>query len=636
MCSIENKSRDPNRTTNDIEEYETYKIYNKKPFDLPTNEEVMKLKIVLQKIIEKGSATPLEIKMMLSEINFKKTLKNSFLLRSFYQLCSMGEFNKEEHENKIREILRIKRGKSHSGIISVTVFTNAFPEYTNQNGERVKQQFSCKYNCHFCPDTTNAKFPLPRSYLLMEPGVQRAFQYNFDCVDQLQSRMQSLYDIGHPIDKLEVLVLGGTFSSYPLEYREEFIRDLYYGANTFWDIEKRDRLSLTEEKVINETCKCRIIGLTLETRPDCINPKEIQRYRYYGCTRVQIGVQHLDNDILKTMNRMCKTEHFIRALKMLKNSGYKVDIHIMPNLVGATPEKDRDMLLNRFLGLKSKTIKENNNEIYEYYDLIDEDVQADQWKLYPMEVVPWTEVEKLWREGKYVPYPEEDLLRLLMDTKINVFKWIRVNRIVRDITSVYRLASSDQPHWGQEIPDLLKKEGKTCNCIRCREVKREKWDGQYKIVISHYKSSGGDEYFINAESIDNKGTLYGFIRLRLCNTATDILPELEGCALIRELHVYGQLNIVGDKTITSNTQHKGLGRILLERAENLAKEKGFNKMSIISGNGVKEYYKKFGYINDKGQGDFMIKTLENDIKEIKNYRYNIFEQIIKIFRSFGI
>jgi len=636
------------KTVKDIEDYEQKIITSRKVFREPSNEEALTLKPVIDEILTKDSVNSNELHRIYAKHKVHgaganlKSIKQSFLIHAFYKLCEQGIYDREAHEAHINNILRTKRGRSLSGVLVITVFTSAHPIYVNKHGETVKTTFSCKYNCSYCPDPPD----MPRSYLACEPGVLRAIQYDFDCCKQMWGRMKALEYMGHPIDKLEIICLGGTFSSYPLEYREQFMRDIYYSANVYWEYRKcgggggsgcgsgcgggsdggnnggvnalRDRLSLKEEKIINENALCRIIGLTVETRPDCINAKEIILFRSYGCTRVQLGIQHLDDTILKNMNRLCYTSHFIKALQLLKDCNFKVDIHIMPNLVGATPEIDRHMLLDRFLGLKSPTLITTNThgDVLETYDVAEEAIQADQWKLYPMEVVPWTEVEKLWRAGAYVPYNEDELFNILVDTKIAMFKFIRVNRIVRDITSIYILAGSTRPDWGNSITDAIKTKNARCMCIRCREVKGQQWvdPSQSHIVISHYKASGGDEYFINCESKDDAKTLYGFIRLRLGNPATHVFPELEGCAMIRELHCYGQMNCVGVacNNQANTAQHRGLGRLLLTKAENIAIEKGYKKISVIAGNGVKNYYAKFGYVahnTDAYKGDFMIKNI---------------------------
>ena len=447
---------------------------------------------------------------------------------------------------------------------------------------------------------------MPKSYLRQEPGVMRASRYNFDACGQMWGRMEALYHLGHKIDKLETQILGGTWDSYPIPYRNQFVRDTYYAANTFWDKEKRGRKSLKEEIDINKTAKCRMIGLTIEQRPDSINKQEIIRMRSYGCTRIQLGVQHLDNDILKANNRQCTTERFIKSLKLLKDCCYKIDIHIMFNLYGSSPEKDRRMMLEQFFGGTHPVesyIKDGLS--WEIYEIAKPDVSMDYVKLYPLEVTPYTEIEKWYREGKYVPYPEEHLTDILYDTKRAMYPWVRCSRLIRDIPMGYKICSSDQPNTGQIIYDKLKANGHTCRCIRCREIKEREWDGTYQVVVRQYEASGGTEYFISAESQD-KSILYGFTRLRLCQPAIEVFPELEGCALIRELHVYSNMNPVGENLKT--VQHQGIGKKLIATAETIAQENKYDKIAIIAGIGVQGFYAKIGYFNDsEGKGDFMIK-----------------------------
>ena len=210
---------------------------------------------------------------------------------------------------KMRNILITKRNKSASGVLVITIFTSPYPKFT-KNGNIIRQEFSCKFNCFYCPNEPG----MPRSYLKSEPGVLRGNRNNWDCVSQMHDRMNTLQKIGHYVDKLEVLVLGGTWTSYPLEYREEFVRDMYYAANTFNSLEKREKSSLDSEKRINVSSQTRVIGLTLETRPDTISKLELQRFRYYGCTRVQLGVQHINDDVLKKINRQCKHEKTVKAI----------------------------------------------------------------------------------------------------------------------------------------------------------------------------------------------------------------------------------------------------------------------------------------------------------------------------------
>jgi hypothetical protein len=264
--------------------------------------------------------------------------RNSDLSFQYKQMVAEGVI---EPHSQMTFFLRIKAHKSTSGILSVTVFTSPRPEYTDPaTGKKKTQKFTCKWNCYYCPNHPDH----PRSYLPDEPGCMRAERCGFDAVRQMDDRVGCLHTIGHPVDKLEVLVLGGTWESYPAAYREEYCRDLFYAANVFFDAEpKRERLSLADEQTINETARCKIIGLTLETRPDTIDAESIRTLRAYGATRVQIGVQHIDDEILTKVNRQHGREDTERALKLLTDNCFKVDIHLMPDLPFASPEIDEKM-----------------------------------------------------------------------------------------------------------------------------------------------------------------------------------------------------------------------------------------------------------------------------------------------------
>jgi len=432
-------------------------------------------------------------------------------------------------------------------------------------------------------------------------------------------RMEDLYDGGHAVDKLEVLVLGGTWESYPEEYREEFIRDIYYSANTFaMSADTRPiPLSLDEERNKNRESMCKVIGITLETRPDTITPSALTTMRRYGCTRVQIGIQHLENDILKKINRKCTYEQVVNAIQLLKEWGYKIDAHFMPNLPGSSPELDRKMLIEQLLGttqpltkitFSQDTLSDIHPDIHtwEIYSTSTPDIQVDQWKVYPCETVPYTVIEKWLKDGKYKPYSEEELTPILIEMKENIFPWIRLNRIVRDIPTDYIMASGDHPNLRQDLQRLLRKRGTRCRCIRCREVKLQTYqDETAQYIVREYNASNGTEMFISCEDKDpSKETLYGFVRLRipdLTNAHLSPDPSIENHAWIRELHVYGLLQKTVTKThaisaTPDHTQHKGVGKKLMEIAEKIS----FNKyhrtqLLVIAGEGTKKYYERLGY-----------------------------------------
>lgn len=536
--------------------------------------------------------------------------RKSDMIRAF------DKFHKNNLElNVLRTLLRKKGVRSHSGVLVVTVFTSP-------------SKFSCPEDCHYCPDERDEKGnrTQPRSYLSTEPGCRRALKNKFDAVMQFYDRAHVLETIGHYVDKIEVLVLGGTWSFYPVEYQEEFIRDIYYAANTYysWD-QRRDRGSLEEEQSINEHCKCRIIGITLETRPDCIIGEnkavnrqyeksgqesgvlsEIQRYRRYGVTRVQIGIQHTSDDILKKINRGATNQQSVNAIKLLKENGFKVDIHIMLDLPGSNPTKDLKMLR----GILTS----------QYF-------QVDYWKIYPCQITPHTTIKKWYEKGLYKPYADwrasELLIRVILFAKANARPWTRYARIIRDIPTQSIIGGNEIPHLRQVCQKRLGNMGFKCACIRCREIKARKVDiNTVKLVVRKFPSSDGIEYFISFEAPDddnNDTILIGFARLRINDPNFENyrlnLFESSQVALIRELHVYGVLAQVKTNNVNSvktdvNAQHFGFGKRLVKAAEKIAfAQEDCNRLAIISGIGVRQYYRKLGYTLED---TYMCKDLHQD------------------------
>ncbi len=523
-------------------------------------------------------------------------------------------YNNMINMNTMFETFNIrKKSRSDSGITQITVMSSPHP-----NGEK----FSCEHNCYYCPNEPahegNGWVDQPRSYLYNEPAVRRGNMNNFDGANQMWDRMSVLSLCGHDIDKLEVMVLGGTWGSYPVDYRINFIRDLYYAANTFYIDKRRERLTLEEEIDINMVAPVRIIGLTLETRPDHVTANELMLLRQMNCTRVQIGVQHLDDTILKKINRGCYLSDTKRAIRNLLNCGLKVDIHIMFDLPFSSPEIDREMIIQL---------------------LHDNDLRFDQMKLYPFESLDWTETKKWEDNGQYLHYNEDDLVENLLYTMKHIHPWVRINRIIRDIPSQYIHAGICKPNARQDLDRILKNRGIYSMDIRNREVgsniKAINQINDAIMMIRSYHASDGIEYFISMESPDNK-YIYGFCRLRLSDTMgyvdsiepairhkkdtlknINLFSYLNGCAMIRELHVYGDMTPVTENGAC--VQHRGFGKMMLRKAEEIAIMKGYKKMAIISGVGARKYYEKNGYhLYDT----YMIKRL--------TWHYHIFSLIIII------
>jgi len=478
--------------------------------------------------------------------------------------------------------------RSASGIVNITV---VMPP----------DRFSCKYNCKFCPNEPG----MPRSYLSNEDAVQRAASVDFETVRQVHVRFRALEYNGHPLDKIEFRILGGTFSCYSHGSADTFIRDLYYAAN-IWNSpaestegqEPRAPLSIDKEQEYNTHAQIHVVGLGIETRPDEIDEAEIIRFRHYGVTRVELGVQHTNDDLLRRVNRGHLVLHSKKAIALLKEYGFKIEIHIMTDLPGATPEMDKDC--------------------YRQVLQDDPDLIPDYMKDYPCLDVDFTEIKKWKANGKWKPYAEVDGGRALKDVLIYrqqiTPKWVRVNRIQRDFRPACdsRIGFTSDTLTSDLANRVLKEAealGIYCQCIRCCEVRQQAFNAdEIKYNIYSFIASGAQEYFIAAEVIrPNRNLLLGFIRLRLCKGPLTCFEALGGqTAMIRELHVYGQVNKVGSKD-QKGAQHRGIGRRLLEIAEKIAVKAAYEKMAIIAGVGVRDYYRKFGYeLSDT----YMVKELD--------------------------
>ncbi|ESL08235.1 acetyltransferase [Trypanosoma rangeli SC58] len=495
---------------------------------------------------------------------FKDTARKSELTAAYRQLVRAGEL---QESPVMEELLVRKRGKSHSGVLVVTVFMGP-------------GQFSCPKDCHYCPNQPG----IARSYLLKEPGVLRGYRNGWDPISQFYDRASALENNGHVVDKIELIILGGTFSFYPKKYAEEFMAGSFYAANTYYDAAPlRPMQSLQEEITLNEEARCRVIGVTVETRPDYINASELRRFRSLGVTRVQLGVQHLDDDILKVVNRDCPTAKTIVAIKRLLDAGFKVDAHWMPDLPGSSYAKDREMFEYLF---------SSDNESF----------QVDQWKVYPTATVPYTKIEEWYRKGLYKPYAEMDggawMVKLLVYIMEQCPYRIRLNRIVRDIPTTYIMGGERRCNLRQVIEAEMKAKGICCKDIRERECKGRPVDREHtQLFVDEFRASEGTEFYVSVENPE-RTTLYGHLRLRLRdNSGADnsLFKALEDCALIRELHTYGRLVAVSRPNSGSEAQHMGVGTQLMREAECIAAAHGFGSMAVIAGVGVRRYYGKLGY-----------------------------------------
>ncbi len=491
-------------------------------------------------------------------------------------------------------LLKKRQCRSWSGVLVVTVVTRP-------------DTFSCPFDCKYCPNEPGQ----PRSYLSSEPAVARANENNFDAKDQVYSRLNMLRKNGHTLNKIEIIVLGGTFSTYPRAYQEEFLRDVFYAANTYGSTREscdpRERLSIAEEQRINETAHYRVIGISLETRPDLITHKELMRFRSLGCTRVQLGIQHTADSVLQRVNRGHDAYAGIKAIALLRYYGFKIDLHVMPDLPGSNPDMDKVML---------RTI------------LTSPDYSPDYLKIYPCLDVDFTEIREWKKTGQWKPYAEENggeqLYEVCMEAKIHSQYHIRYNRIQRDFPEAKPgvlgfESQAIKSNFRQLLLNRCEKAGIVCKCIRCREVKGKAL-GAYRFFVDKYAAAVGTEYFISCESRD-RSVLYGFVRLRIANETK------HEAALVRELHVYGYLQNPGERN-SVGTQHNGIGKQLMKFAEAIAWVCAKQRVLVISGVGVREYYRKLGYTFEP-DGQYMVKCSSGFVRAI----WALFVYVIATFNK---
>lgn len=479
----------------------------------------------------------------------------------------------ENQDDQVELVLRKLKTKSNSGVAVVSLLT---------------KPFACPGRCTYCPTDVS----MPKSYLAKEPAAARALMNDFDPYMQITNRLKALEMNGHPVDKIEMIVIGGTWSFYHPIYQEEFLIGCYRACNDYGtDQDSRnetyeDRLQyLLKLQDENERAKCRMIGLSIETRPDYITDFEIERLRAFGVTKVEIGVQHLDDDILKLTQRDMKIARVKTATEKLRNAGFKMVYHMMPNLPGSTPERDISMFADLFSA---------------------EDFQPDMLKIYPCMVLEHSDLYDTWKAGGFEAYDDPTLIKVMSGEKKLVPPYVRILRVYRDIPASYIKAGSTVSNLRQVMDDDMAKNGWQCRCIRCREVREGGVNADdFALQNITYRTNTGTEMFLSFEN-NTKRQLASFARLRLPDNhgADAVLPVLKGAALIRELHTYGRHTKVGGGGTQS--QHVGFGRRLLAEAERIATEAGYAKMAIISGIGVREYYRKLGY---HLEGTYMVKAL---------------------------
>lgn len=435
--------------------------------------------------------------------------------------------------------------------------------------------------CLYCPS-----LDAPQSYTPDSPAVLRAKEFNYNPFKQVINRLESFRYMNHPIDKIELIIMGGTFLSYPEKFQYNFIKQCYDALNG------RKSISLQQAKHLNEKTKHRCVAMCIETRPDICSEKEIKRMLDFGATRCELGVQIIDDKIYRQINRCHSVQDVIDATKRLKNAGFKVGYHLMPGLPYSSKEND--------LKLFKKLFSDSN-------------FKPDQIKIYPCQVLPGSELVKLYKKGMYEPYSLDELTELLIKMKLSVPHYCRIMRIMREIPPKYMIAGTKRIDLRKVLAEELKKQNKKCRCIRCREIgfalrdhPKTEIDNNLTLKQYKYQASQGKEFFL--ELVNKNDIIYALCRLRINKDKT---------AFVRELHVYGPQLKIGAKANIKFIQHAGLGAQLMKEAEKIARAEGCRIINVISGVGVREYYRKLGYAlenraspsGDAVQGFYMAKEL---------------------------
>jgi len=445
-----------------------------------------------------------------------------------------------------------KASRTISGVTPVAVMAKPFP---------------CPGKCVYCPTSPEA----PKSYTIESPAVLRARSCGFDASKQVEIRLKTLAEMGHARDKIELIIMGGTFLSYPRDYQYQFVKDCYDALNGVTSS------SLEESRKLNEKAEHRCVGLCIETRPDFCGEDEIARMLDFGTTRVELGVQTLDDEIYCLTKRGHGVAEVSSATRLLRDRGFKVYYHWMPGLPGSTPEHDLEM----------------SKQLFE-----DPRFRPDGLKLYPTLVVRGSELESWYRDNRYQPYSDEVMIDLLIAIKGLIPKYVRISRLMRDIPSKFILAGSRDLALRGTVRKRMQEAGVSCSCIRCREYGHRRSDGwaigRPCLTRLDYETTGGKEILLSYE--DENETLFGLLRLRVSEEA----------AVVRELHIFGPEVPLGEKAEQA-AQHHGLGERLLREAERIARrESKADRLSVLSGVGAREYYRSLGYHLN---GSYMVKQL---------------------------
>ena len=563
--------------------------------DLQENQQLAR--IIIEKAAKKHFKDRHEFEKFrngLTKENKGKIFHNLFFIKAYNDLVAEGKIEKN---TELLGLIQKRSVRTMSGVAPLTVLMKPFP---------------CPGRCVYCPTDVR----MPKSYLPSQPAAQRAFRQRFNPYTQVFVRLKALHITGHEISKVELRVLGGTWSAYTKRYQIWFLKKCLQAMNEFYlqtSQGKTDRMEdITKEEVVNsaygsdkvntvilrqlnkknlsweqivkenETAEVRCIGINIETRPDFIDEAEVRRLRYLGVTKVELGVQTTDDKVQEITKRGHDLEAVRKATALLKDAGFKISYHMMPNLPGSTVALDKKMVGDLF---------------------VDERYQPDYLKIYPCVVVPKSILAMIYRKGLFKPYSEKVLEEVLLAEIQSVPEWCRIDRVARDIPATDVEAGFKASNIRQILEERLRKLGTPCRDIRAREIQNTVVEAKnIELVTRKYSASGGQEFFISYEEV-KQDKLIALLRLRFPKKT--FIEELKGAALIREVHVYGKQIAIGQKS-KGEKQHVGWGTRLMEEAERLARAAGYKKMAVIAGIGTREYYAKKGY---RLEGSYMVKAL---------------------------
>lgn len=541
-----------------------------------------------------------------------------------------------ELEERFIRSVRMKPRRTASGVATITVIT---------------RPHTCSSNCIYCP----CDLRMPKSYLANEPACQRAELTFFDPYVQVAARLQALHQMGHSIDKVELIVLGGTWSDYPESYQYWFIKELFRALNEWpnspshiqerlnwyssfglqnseealssfvaeqqaavfddtvtynqafhklydasqphqrvWSQMQSTYDELVEQQHVNETAAARVVGLVIETRPDTITPGNLRMFRQLGCTKIQIGIQSTRQEILDANKRQMSVAQIKRAFSLIRLYGFKIHSHLMVNLLGATPEADKQDF---------KTF------------VTDSGFLPDEIKLYPCALVSGTQLVQKFHEGTWQPYTKDALVDVLVQDVLNTPPYVRISRMIRDISATDILVGNKHTNLRQMVEQELAAEDVASRVqeIRFREINQQQVRADELTLQDFvYTTSVSNEHFLQWVTTDNK--IAGFCRLSLphwdklisgtCDVSADELLVQPGQAMIRELHVYGQALSLGSEGMSA--QHQGLGQKLLAKASSIAADEGYTSLNVISSIGTRAYYRAQGFTD---AGLYQQKTL---------------------------